>query len=183
MVKTTPRTGKRTVRIVVVAVMAGLVVAGSLVYWKRYDIVLRMMQGSAEAREMAILKIQERAASVIETEVTMTGFQKFFSALTGRRNEEERQADALDDVRAFNELSFKNHRLSFNKAHGLDSLHGSKLHGFDFALVWNGGTTDEVLAEFDVNFLTRKAERILIHKESGYFTVLGHYIETKAREN
>jgi len=182
MVKTAPRAGNRTVRIII-TVMAGLVIVGSLVYWKRYDIVLRIMQGSPEAREMAILKIQERAASAIETELTMTGFQKFFSALTGRRSEEERQADALDDVRAFNELSFENHRLSFDKAHGLDSLHGSKLHGFDFVLVWNGGTADEVLAEFDVNFLTRKAERILVHQESGYFEVLGHYIETKARKN
>ena len=107
MVKTTPRTGKRTVRIVVIAVMAGLVVVGSLVYLMRFDIVLRIMQGSAEAREMVILKIQERATSAIESRVTMTGFQKFFSALTGRRSEKERQADALDDVREFNEQSFE----------------------------------------------------------------------------
>jgi len=183
MVKPSPRTGKRTVRIIVIAVMAGLVVLGSLLYWKRYDIVLRILQGSAAARDMAILKIQERAAEAIETEVTMTGFQKVFSALTGRRSEDERQADALDDVRAFNELSFEDDRLSFDVAHGLDSLHGSALHGSDFVLVWNGGSTDEVLAEFDVNFLTRKAERILVHQESGYFTVLGRHIETRAREN
>jgi hypothetical protein len=183
MARTMPRARKRTVRRVVIAVMAGLAVLGSLAYVKRYDIALRFMQGSAAAREMAILTIQERAAQVIETEVTMTAFQKIFSALTGRRSEDERQTDALDDVRAFNESGFANRQLSFAVAHGLDSLHGSELHGFDFALVWNGGTAAGVLAEFDVNFLTQRTERMLIHQESSYFTDLGRYIETKARED
>ena len=75
---------------------------------------------------------------VIETEITMNLLQKLFSALSGRRNEEERQADALDDVREFNELSFESHWLSFDVAHNRDSFHGFKLNGFDFILVWNG---------------------------------------------
>jgi hypothetical protein len=175
--------GKRVVLKVVIAVMVGLVVIGSLTYWKRYDIAVWIMRGSTDAQEMVIGKIQERAAPVIETEITMTFFQKVFGALTGRRNEKERQADALDDVREFNELSFQNHWFSFDVAHNRDSLHGFTLHGYDFVLGWNRGSTDEVLAEFDVDFKTRKLKRLLINEACSYFTDLKPYIEKRAKEN
>jgi hypothetical protein len=183
MVKTTPRAGMRTWMKVVIAVTAGLVLIGSLTYWKRYDIAVWIMRSSNGTQEMVIRKIQERAVPIIETEITMTFFQKVFGALTGRRTEDERQADALVDVREFNELSFDNHWFSFDVAHNRDSLHGFKLHGYDFVLIWTRGTEDDVLAEFDVDFKTRKLERILINQASSYFTDLQPYVEDRAREN
>ena len=183
MARTGSGAGKRVWKIVVVALVVSVAALGSLIYLKRYEIALRIMQGNKDAQEIAILRIQERAAPVIKTEVTMTLFQKIFSAMTGRRNEKERQVDALNDIREFNELSFKNHRLYFNVAHDLDSLYGFKLHGFDFVLGWNRGNADEVLAEFDVNFLTRKLARMQINQDSSYFTDLKLYIENRAKEN
>jgi len=183
MVKSMPRTGKRTVMRILIAVMAGLVVIGSLAYWKRYDIAVWIMRGSKDAQEMVIRRIQERAVPIIETEITMTLFQKIVGALTGRRNESERQADALDDVREFNEVSFDNHWFSFDVAHNRDSFHGFKLHGYDFVLVWSRRAADDVLAEFDVDFKTRKIKRLRINEASSYFTDLQPYIEKRAKEN
>ena len=183
MARTGSSARKRVWKIVVVAVMVSVAAIGSLIYWKRCEIALWIMQGSKDAQEIAILRIQGKAEPIIKTELTMTLFQKIFSALTGRRNEKERQTDALNDVRKFNELSFENHWLYFNVAHNLDSLYGFKLHGFDFVLVWNRENADEVLAEFNINFLTRKLARMLVNQNSSYFTDLKLYIEKKAKEN
>lgn len=169
--------------IVVITVTAGLMTIGSLVYVMRYDIAVGIMRGSKDAKEMVIRKIQERAVPIIETEITMTFLQKIFGALTGRRNEKERRADALDDVREFNELSFTNNWFSFEVAHNRDSLRGFELHGYDFVLVWSRRTTDDVLAEFDIDFKTQKVKRILINQASSYFTDLQPYVEKRAKEN
>ena len=174
---------KRVWKTVLVAVLAGVALLGSLVYWKRYDLALWIMRKTSDAQEMVILSIQERAAPFIKLEVRMTWLQKLFSAMTNRRSEKERQADALDDVRVFNELSFENHRLYFDVAHGLDSLYGFTLHGFDFVLGWNRGNADEVLAEFDVDLLTRKLARMQINEDSSYFADLTLYIRERATAN
>ena len=132
---------------------------------------------------MVILKILGRAEPIIKSEVRMTLFQKIFSALLGRRNEKERQTDALKDVRKFDELSFKNHWFNFKVVHGLDSLNGFKLHGFDFALGWGRGRADDVLAEFNVDFLKRKISKMQVNEASGFFNDLKLFVEKRAKEN
>ena len=181
---TTGSRGRRRVwKTAVVAVAVSVAAVGSLLYVQRFELALWIMQRNNRAQALVIRRIQERAAPLIETELTMTPFQKLFSAITGRRNEQERQTDALDDIREFNELSFENHRLFFRVAHNLDSLYGFELHGFDFVLGWKRGATDEVLAEFDVDWKTRKLAKMLIHQDSSYFTDLKQYIEERARVN
>jgi hypothetical protein len=103
--------------------------------------------------------------------------------MAGKRNEEERQADALKDVRKFGELSFENHWLKFKDVHNVDSLHGFDLHGFSFALEWTRGNMDEVLAAFNVHFLKREVGKMQINQQCGFFTELRLYIEKKARKN
>jgi hypothetical protein len=174
---------KRVWRKVVVALMVGAVAIGSLIFWKRYEIALWYMEGNKKAQEMVILLMLEKARPIIERDLKMTLPEKIFSTMAGRRNEKERQTDALKEVRKFGELGFENHWLKFKNVHNLSSMNGFNLRGFSFVLGWNRGNTDEVLAEFNVNFLKRKVGKMQINQDCSFFTELRLYIEKKAREN
>ena len=94
---------KRVWRKVVVALMVGVVAIGSLIFWKRYEIALWYMEGNNKAQEMVILLMLEKARPIIERDLKMTLPEKILSTMAGRRNEKERQTDALKDVRKFGE--------------------------------------------------------------------------------
>lgn len=170
-------------RKVVVVLLLGIVAISSLGFWKRYEIGLWLMQQNNVAQEMAILQILESAAPILKRDIKMTYLQQIFSALLGKRNEKERQTDALKDVRQFNELAFRNHWLNFKVVHGLSSWNGFTLHGFDFVLGWNRGNADEVVAEFNVNFRKRHLDKIQINQDCRFFIELKSYIEKRAKVN
>ena len=186
MARAGPSVRKRVWEKIIVALMAGVVALGALFFWRRYDIALWYMEGNEKAQEIVILFMLENARPIIEKEIKMNLPERILSAIAGRRTEKERQTDALKDVRKFGELSFENHRLIFKNVHHLASMNGFKLHGFDFALGWNRGKTDEVLevlVEFNVNFLKREIGDMRINPDCSFFTELRVYIEKKAREN
>jgi hypothetical protein len=168
---------------VVVALMVGVVAIGSLVFWKRYEMAVWYLEGNKKAQELVILQMLENARPVIERDFKMTLPEKIFSTLGGKRNEKERQTDALKDVRAFCEMSFENHWLKFLNVHGAASMNGFNLQAFDLALGWNRRNKDEVLAAFTVNFLKRKIGRMQLNQDCGFFSVLRLYVEKKAKEN
>ncbi len=174
---------KRVWRKVIVALMAGVVAIGLLIFWKRYEIVLWYMEGNKKVQEMVILLMVDEAGPIIKRDIKMTLPEKIIGTIAGKRNEKERQTDALKDVRKFGELSFENHWLKFKDVHNLGSLNGFNLHGFNFALGWNRGNTDEVLAAFNVNLLKRKISKMQINQHCGFFTELRLYVDKKAKKN
>ncbi len=174
---------KRVWRKVVVALMGGVVAISSLIFWKRYEIAVWYMEGNKKAQEMVILHMLENARPIIERDLKMTLPEKIFSTMTGKRNEKERQTDALKDVRKFGELGFENHWLKFKDVHNLGSMNGFDLHGFDFALDWIRGNTEEVLEAFNINFLKREVGKMQINQYCNFFTELKLYVEKKAKEN
>jgi hypothetical protein len=174
---------KRVWRKVVVALTVGVVAIGSLIYLKRFDIAVGYMEGNKKAQETLTLQMLEFARPIIERDFKMTLLEKIFSALAGKRNQKERQTDALKDVRYFCGLSFKNHWLKFMNVHNLGSMNGFNLHGFDFALAWNRGKTNEVLAAFNVNFIKREAGPMQLNQNCGFLTELKLYVEKKVKEN
>jgi hypothetical protein len=174
---------KRVWRKVVVVLMAGVVAIGSLIFWQRYKIAVWYMEGNKKAQEMVILLMLETARPIIERDFKMTLPEKIFSTIAGKRNEKERQTDALKDVRIFGEFCFEKHLLKFKDVHNLGSMNGFNLQGFNFALGWNRGNTDEVLAAFNVNFLKRKLGKMQINDYCSFFAELRLYIEKKAKEN
>jgi len=174
---------KRVWRKVVVALMVGVIASSSLIYWKRYEIAVWYMEGNKIAQEMVILQMLEIARPILERDLKMTLPEKIFSTMAGKRNEKERQTDALKDVRKFGELGFENHWLKFKDVHHLGSMNGFNLHGFSFALGWNRGNTDEVLAAFNINFLKREIGMMQINQYCSFFTELKLYVEKKAKGN
>jgi hypothetical protein len=183
MVRAGPIVRKRVWRLVIIILLIGLVAIGSLIFWQRYRLTIWYLEGNKDAQEMVILQMLSDARPIIERDIRMTFLEKIFSAILGKRNESERRADAFKDIRIFGEFCFKNHMLKFIDIHSLNSLNGFILQGYSLALVWNQGTTDEVLAAFNVNFLKRKIGTMLINPNCNFFTELKHYIEKKAREN
>jgi len=183
MAKAGSRVRKRVWRKVVVALMAAILAVGSLIFWKRYEIAAWYLEGNKKAQEQVILQLLEIAKPIIKRDFTMTIFEKIYSTLAGDRNEKERQTDALKDVRKFGEMGFENHRLKFKDVHKLGSLNGFNLQGFDFALDWNRGNTDEVLMAFTVNFLKREIGKTQINDNCSFFTELRLYVENRAKEN
>lgn len=183
MARAGPSVRKRVWRLVIVVLMAGVVAIGSLIFWQRYKLTVWYLEGNKKAQEMVILQMLNDARPIIERDIRMTFLEKIFSAISGKRNEKERRADALKDVRIFGEFCFKNHMLKFKDVHNLGSMNGFKLQGFSIALAWNQGNTDEVLAAFNVNFLKRKIGKMQINPYCSFFTELRLYIEKKAREN
>ena len=173
----------RVRRKVVVALMAGIVVIVSLIFWQRYEMTVWYLEGNKKAQEMVILLMLENARPIIDRDLKMTLPEKIFSTMAGKRNEKERQTDALKDVRKFGELGFENHWLKFKDVHNLGSMNGFNLHGFDFALDWNRGNTEEVLAAFNINFLKRKIGKMQINQHCSFFTELKLHVEKKAKEN
>jgi hypothetical protein len=174
---------KKVWKKVVVALMVAVVAVGSLIYWKRYEIALRFMEGNKNAQEMIILQMLEYARPIIKSDFTMTLPVKIFSFIAGGRNEKERQADALKDVRKFGEMGFENHWLKFENVHNLGSLNGYNLDGFDFALTWIRGNTHEVLNAFNVDFLKREIGKMQLNEDCSFFTELRLYVEKKAKGN
>jgi hypothetical protein len=174
---------KRVWRKVVVALMVSVVAIGSLIFWQRYKITVWYLEGNKKAQEMLILLMLNDARPIIERDIRMTFLEKIFSTISGKRNEKERRADALKDVRIFGEFCFKNHLLKFKDVHNLGSMNGFKLQGFSIALAWNQGNTDEVLAAFNVSFLKRKIGKMQINQHCSFFTELRLYIEKKAKED
>ena len=183
MAKAGSRVKRRVWRKVVVVLLAGVVAIGSFIHWKRYQIGVWYMEGNKIAQEMTILLMVDTARPIIEKEIKMSLPQKILSTMTGKRNEKERQTGALKDVRKFGELGFKNHWLKFKDVHKLNSMNGFDVHGFGFALVWDRGNTDEVLAAFNVNFIKREIGEMQINQNCSFFTELRLYIEKKAKEN
>ena len=145
--------------------------------------ILWYMEGNKRAQEMAILIMLENARPIIERDLKMTLPEKIFSTMTGKRNEEARQTDALKDVRKFGEIGFENHWLKFIKMHNLGSMNDFRPHGYSFALGFSRGNTDEVLAAFNVNFLKREISKMQINPKCSFFTELRLYVEKKAKEN
>lgn len=174
---------KRVWRKVVVALIVGIAAIGSLIFWKKYEMALWYIEGNKKAQEMVILLMVETARPIIERDLKMTFPEKILGTMAGKRNEKERQTDALKDVRKFGELGFENHWLKFKDVHNLGSMNGFNLHGFDFALGWNRGNTDEALAAFNVNFLKREIGKMQINQNCSFFTELRLYVEKKAKEN
>ena len=182
MARAESRVRKRGWRKVVVSLTVGIIAVGSLIFWMRNEMAVWYMEGNKKTQEMVILFMLENARPIIEKEIQMNLPEKILSAIAGRRNEKERQTDALKDVRKFGELGFENHRLKFKNVHNLGSLNGFNLQGYSFALAWNRGQTDEVLAAFNVNLFKRKISRMQVNPSCSFFTELRTYIEKRARE-
>jgi hypothetical protein len=170
-------------RKVIVYLLLGAAALVTLAVVKRYELVIWYLRGNQKAQESVILGVLDTARPVIEKEFTMTVFQKIFAAIAGGRKEQVRQSDALKDVRAFTAASFANHQLKFEDVHRLESLDGFDLKGFDFALGWDGGGKDEIVAVFDINFWKREMGRMQINKDSGFFKALRVYVEKRAQVN
>ncbi len=183
MATTGTRVRKRVWRKVVVGLIVGATAIGLLLFWKRFDIAASYMEGNKKAQEAVILQMVEYARPVIKSEITMTLFEKLFSALAGNRSQKERQADALKDVRVFCASSFEKHQLKFRNVHNMGTMNKYDLHGFDFALVWNRGTGDEVLMAFNVHFLKREIGTVQLNEDCSFFTDLRLYVEKKGKEN
>jgi hypothetical protein len=174
---------KRVWKKILIGLMLGVVVIGSLIIWKRYAMAVWYMEGNKKIQEMVILTMLDNARPVIEKELKMTLPEKILSTMAGKRNQQERQTDALKDVRGFGELSFENHWLRFRDVHHLDSLKGFDLRGFGFALEWTRENTDEVLAAFNINVLKREIGRMQINPTCSYFAELKSYVEKRAKLN
>jgi hypothetical protein len=174
---------KRVWRKVVVILLTAVVAIGSLIFWQRYKIAVWYMEGNKEVQEMVILQMLADAKPIIEKDIRMSFLQRIFSSIAGKRDEKERRADALKDVRRFGEFCFEKHMLKFKDVHNLGSMNGFNLQGFSFALGWTQGNTDEVLVAFNINILKRKIGAMQINPHCSFFSELKRYIEKKAREN
>ena len=159
------------------------VVVGALLFLKRIDIGVWYMNRNQAVREKVILHMLEIAQPLIERDVKMSLPQRIFSALAGRRNEKERQSDALTDVRAFGEMCFKNRWITFIKAPRSNPKNDGRIGRFRFALAWNRGRAGEVLAAFNVRFIKREIGEMRINPNCGFFVDLKLYVEKKARAN
>jgi hypothetical protein len=168
---------------VVIALITGILAIGLLAYSKRHSIIIWHLQANKETQEMVLIQMLENAKPIIERELKMTLPQKIVSQVLGDRDEEDRQTDALADIRSFVESGFENHRLSFRDVHKSDSMNSFPLDGFEFALCWNPGGTEEVLVAFNISFLKGKVYKMQVNETCCFFAELRSYIETKAREN
>jgi len=153
----------------------------SLIFWKRFDIGAWYLNRNPPARELVILQMLRQAGPLIERDVQMSFLQKVFSALAGRRNEKERQADALKDVRAFGEMCFRNRWITFIKAPRSIPMNAGRSRRFHLALAWNREKAGEILAAFNANLLKKRFEEMKINPKCGFFTDLRLYIEKKAK--
>jgi hypothetical protein len=168
---------------VVIALVIGVLGVGLLAYGKRHAIIVWHLQANKETQEMVLIQMLENATPIIERELKMTLPQKIVSQVLGDRDEEDRQTDALADIRSFVESGFENHRLSFRDVHKSDSINNFPLDGFEFALCWNPGGTEEVLVAFNISFVEGKVDKMQVNETCCFFAELKSYIETKAREN
>jgi hypothetical protein len=63
----------------------GVAAIGSLIFWKRYAIAIRDMEGNKTAQETAILLMLRTARPVIERELKMTFPEKMLSSIVYKR--------------------------------------------------------------------------------------------------
>jgi hypothetical protein len=174
---------KRVRKKVVIALLAGVLAIGLLAYSKRHTIIIWHLQANTQTQEMVIIEMLENAKPIIERELKMTFPEKIFSRVTGNRSEKERQRNAPADIRAFVELGFKNGWLRFKDVHDVNSIGSFPLKGFEFALDWNRGNTEEVLVAFNISCLKRKVIRMQVNDNCSFFTELKSHVETKAKED
>jgi len=168
---------------VVIVLMTGVLAAGLLTYIKRHSIIIWHLQENNERQEMVIIEMLEKAKPIIERELNMTFPEKVYVMVSGDRNEKDRRINALEDVRTFIELGFKNNWLRFKDVHNLSSINDFPLNGFEYALDWNRGNTEEVLVAFNISFLKRKVCKMQVNDNCSFFTELKSYVKTKAKEN
>ena len=173
----------KKVLIALIALIAGILVTGLLAYSKRHAIIIWHLQADKDTQEMVIIEMLENAKPIIERELKMTFPEKFFSRVTGNRSEKERQRNAPADIRTFVESGFKNGWLRFKDVHNLSSINSFPLDGFEFALEWNRGNTEEVLVAFNISCLKRKVEKMQVNDNCTFFTELKSYVKTKAKED
>ncbi len=175
----------RTRRSVLVRVAAYLILAllffGGLAYSLRYRIVEWYLDGNRRAREIVITEIVRRSEASVEKRVRMTLPQTIFSFLTGRRNEEQRERDALKDVRAFTEMCFRERRLRFRDIHDRATVGAFSTKGADIAVEWLKGETVEVLASFRVHILKGKVSDMRVNQKCPFFTELKRYVVKRAK--
>jgi len=174
---------KRVWKKIVIALLAGFIAVGLLAYIKRHTIIIWHLQKNNETQEMVIIEMLENAKPIIERELKMTFPQKIFSRVTGNRSEKERQRNAPEDIRTFVELSFKNGWLRFKDVHDVNSINSFPCSGFEYALDWNRGNTEEVLATFNISCLKRKVEKMQVNDNCTFFRELKSYVKTKAKED
>jgi hypothetical protein len=165
------------------ALIVAAVAVASVMFWKRFDIGVWYMNRNQAVREKVILHMLENAQPLIERDVKMSLPEKVFSALAGRRNEKERQSDALKDVRAFGETCFKNRWITFIKAPRSNPMTDGRFGRLRFALAWNRGRAGEVLAAFNVKFMKREIGEMQINPNCQFFVDLKMYVEKKAKAN
>jgi hypothetical protein len=168
---------------VVIVFMTGVLAVGLPAYSKRHTIIVWHLQTNNKTREIVINEVIENAKPRISRELNMDFSEKVLSQVTLNRSEKARRTDALADVRTFVELGFKNHWLRFKDVHNLSSINNFPLDGFEFALEWNRGNTEEVLAAFNISFLKRKVDKMQINDNCSFYTELRDYVGTKAKKN
>jgi hypothetical protein len=168
---------------IVIAFLTGVLAIGLLAYSNRHSIIIWHLQANKQTQEMVLLQMLENAKPIIERELKMTLPQKIVSRVMGDRNEKNRQKDAIDDIRTFVESGFENQRLCFKDVHNLDTINSFAIEGYEFALCWNRGDTEDVLVAFNISFLKGKVVKMQVNESCCFFEELKSYIETKARKN
>ena len=168
---------------IVLVLMTGVLVIGLLAHSMRHTIIIWHLQENTETQEMVIIEMLVNAKPIIERELNMTLPEKIYSRATGNRNEKDRRIDALEDVRTFIELGFKNNWLRFKDVHDLNSINDFPLDGFEYALDWNRGDKEEVLVAFNISFLKRKVNKMRVNDNCSFFKELKVYVTTKAKKS
>ena len=168
---------------VVIVLMTGVLAVGLLAYSMRHTIIIWHLQANTETQKMVINEMLKEAKPIIERELKMTIPEDVYIIVLRDRNEKDRQADALADVRTFIESGFKNHWLIFKDVHNLSSINSCPLNGFEFALDWNRGNTEEVLVAFNISLLKRRVDKMQVNDNCSFFKELKSYVETKAKKN
>jgi hypothetical protein len=168
---------------VVIVLMTGVIAVGLLAYSMRHTIIIWHLQADKETQEMVIIEMLKNAKPIIERELNMTLPENLYILVSRDRNEKDRRIDALADVRTFIELGFRNHWLRFKDVHNLSSVNSFPLNGFEFALDWNRGNTEEVLVAFNISFLKRKIDKMQVNDNCSFFKELKSYVKTKAKKN
>jgi hypothetical protein len=168
---------------VVIALMAGVLAVGLLAYSKRHTIIIWHLQANKKTQKMVIYEALEIAKPIIERELKMTFPEKVFKQMVLDRDEKTRQRDALEDIRIFVESGFENNWLRFKDVHHLSSFNDYPLNGFEFTLDWNRGNTEEVLAVFNISFLSGKIDKMQVNDNCSFFKELRDYVTKKAKEH
>ena len=167
----------------VIVLITGVLTAGLFAYSMRHTIIIWHLQANGETQEMVINEMLRNAKPIIERELKMNLPENIYIIVSRDRNEKDRQTDALADIRRFVELGFKHNWLKFKDVHNLSSINSCPLNGFEFALNWYQGNTEEVLVAFNISFLKRKVDKMQVNDNCSFFKELKGYVETKAKEN